>query len=124
MPAHVETKASRSVPPADTLSSEDCGVQRNTTPLGGQTKVCVLRQSRISGRRDLNPRPVAAATVLQIQLGKFVAASARLEIELPSHGFGSSREAFVLYEKPRDSVARGFGMTGIMPIYSIVKVLT
>src|SRR5882762_46464 len=79
---------------------------------------------RKSGRRDLNSRPVAAAAVLQIQLGKFVAASARLEIQLPSHGFGSSREAFALYEKPWDSVARGFGMTGIIPMYSIVKVLT
>jgi hypothetical protein len=77
-----------------------------------------------SGWRDLNPRAVAAATVLQIQLGKFVAASPRLEIQLPSHGFGSSREAFLLHEKPWDSVARGFGVTGIMATYSIVKVLT
>src|SRR5205823_2162173 len=60
-----------------------------------------------SGRRDLNPRPVAAATVLQIQHGKFVAASPRLEIALSSHGFGPSRETFLFHEKPWDSVARG-----------------
>ena len=87
-------------------------------------EVCVPWQSRISGRRDLNPRPVAATTVLQIQLGKFVPASPRLEIQLPSHGLGSSGEAFLLHEKPWDPVTCGLGMTGIMPMYSIVKVLT
>src|SRR5438094_5253089 len=78
-------------------------------------KVCVPGQSRISGQRDLNPRPVAAATVLQIQHGKFVAASPRLEIALSSHGFGPSRETFLFHEKPWDSVAHRLAMTVLMP---------
>src|SRR5439155_1484787 len=86
-------------------------------------KVCVPGQSRISGRRDLNPRPVAAATVLQIQHGKFVAASPRLRIATSSNGFGPSRATFLFHKKPSDSVARLLAMTTIRPTSPISKFL-
>src|SRR5206468_2282247 len=98
--AHVGRQAFRPVRPADMLSAEGCGVSAGVKlRLGQRLTFCMPGQSRLSGRRDLNPRPVAAATVLQIQHGKFVAASPRLEIALSSHGFGPSRETFLFHEK-------------------------
>src|SRR5207249_5237223 len=74
--AHVGTQAFRPVRAADMLSAEGCGVSAGVKlRWAHRLKVCVPGQSRISGRRDLNPRPVAAATVLQIQHSKFVADS-------------------------------------------------
>src|SRR5216110_3291040 len=57
--AHVETQAFRPVRPADMLSAEGCGVSAGVKlRWAHRLKVCVLGQSRISVRWDLNPRPL------------------------------------------------------------------
>jgi len=100
------------------------GVSRSKTPLGAQTESLCSGAKQNFGPAGFEPTTCRRGDRSQIQHGKFVAASPRLEIQLPSHGFGSSREAFLLHEKPWDSVARGLGVTGIMPTYPIVEVLT
>src|SRR6266404_3156341 len=77
-----------------------------------------------SGRRDLNPRPVAAATGLRIQLRQLIAAAAGLVVSLLSCGIGSGPEVLAIEYKPWNSVSCRFRMTGVVPAQTIVKVLT
>src|SRR5438046_9377742 len=88
--AHVGRQAFRPVRPADMLSAEGCGASAGVKlRWAHRLKVCVPGQSRIWGRRDLNPRPVAAATALQIRQGTFLAASPRVDSARSSDTFGS-----------------------------------
>jgi hypothetical protein len=76
-----------------------------------------------SGRRDLNPRPVAAATALQTQALEFIATTARFVISLSFWGFGATRKAFTVDQSPRHAMSGGFGMAQIVPPKTFNEVL-
>jgi len=77
-----------------------------------------------SDRRDLNPRPVAAAPALRIQPIEFIATSSCFVIPLLSSGFGPVGKVLSVQQSPWNAVARRFGVTGIMPPETVSEVLT
>src|ERR1041385_5043871 len=66
------------------------------------------RFSEVSGWRDVNPRPVAAATVLLGQFVQFVSASPCFEILLLSHSICAIRKDLTVHEHPWCPVPRCF----------------
>ena len=80
--------------------------------------------TRISGRRDSNPGPVAAATALPQETREFVTTTPAFVIALFSHRFRTSRETFAANQNPRGTVSRGFRVTRIVTMNSLIDVLT
>ncbi len=78
---------------------------------------------KASGRRDLNPRPVAAATALEAQALEFIATTAGFIISLSFCGFSATRKAFTVEQSPRHAMTGGFGMAQIVPPKTFIEVL-
>ena len=77
-----------------------------------------------SGWRDLNPRPVAAATVLLTHTIQFVPTPPGFKISLLSDGFNTTWETFSVDERPRTPMARSLGYARIVLLDSGSDVLT
>jgi hypothetical protein len=77
-----------------------------------------------SGRRDSNPRPVAAATVLQSDSVELIATASRFIIELLSNGFCAIGKTFAVNQNPRNPVPCCFRVSGIVPSKTLFDVLT
>jgi hypothetical protein len=58
-----------------------------------------------SGWRDLNPRPVAAATVLPMQYIQLIPTPTGLEVPLFFHCLSANDKGFAMLQSPRDSMA-------------------
>src|ERR687891_1740662 len=75
-----------------------------------------------SGREDLNLRPVAAATALQLFV-QLIPSSAGFVISLASLCTGTSVKAFTVEQHPRYSVLRCFRIAGIMATDALGQIL-
>jgi hypothetical protein len=76
----------------------------------------------MSGREDLNLRPVAAATALPQPI-KFVSTSSGLVVSLALLRFGSTSKAFAVNKHPGSAVFRCLGIPSVMPTNSLGYIL-
>ena len=76
----------------------------------------------MSRRGDLNLRPVAAATALQLFI-QLIPSSPSLVISLALRRTGTSVKAFTLKQHPRYSVSRRFRIAGVMTTNSSGQIL-
>ena len=70
--------------------------------------------TKLSGRRDSNPRPVAAATALWKEAVELVATASAFVIAFLSYSFCSGRKAFAVDQNPWDAVSGGFRVTRVV----------
>jgi hypothetical protein len=101
----------------------------NTTDTRGVDVVGVFKGARErqrfykSSRRDLNPRPVAAATALPAQVVELISTPSGIEVAFPSGGFGACLKGLTVFQNPRQTMAGCFGMACVMPIKSLSDIL-